>query len=115
MRTLGLAWQKMSREQFANWNHPDWPVHIEDQEFPNVADILQENRWLSFRDGGKDRSRGGSRRDKDSFDHCSQPIHARSKISRGLNARQSYLEAGADAIFPEALKSAGTSGILPGK
>jgi methylisocitrate lyase len=81
--------------------------HIEDQEFPKRCGHLAGKELVHLEEMvGKIRAAVAARRDPDFMIIARTDARAVEDFDRTLDRAQHYLEAGADAIFPEALQSA---------
>jgi methylisocitrate lyase len=81
--------------------------HIEDQEFPKRCGHLSGKSVVELSEMvGKIQAATGARRDKDFLIIARTDSRAIEDFKGAVKRAQSYLEAGADAIFPEALQSA---------
>jgi methylisocitrate lyase len=80
--------------------------HIEDQEFPKRCGHLSGKSVIELSEmTGKIKAAAGARRDKDFMIIARTDSRAVEDFKGAVRRAQSYLEAGADAIFPEALQS----------
>jgi len=81
--------------------------HIEDQEFPKRCGHLNGKSLVDGEEmAGKIKAAVAARRDDDFMIIARTDARAVEDFERTLERAQLYLEAGADAIFPEALQSA---------
>jgi methylisocitrate lyase len=81
--------------------------HIEDQEFPKRCGHLAGKEIVDLEEMvGKIKAAVAARRDPDFMIIARTDARAVEDFDRMLDRAQHYLEAGADAIFPEALQSA---------
>jgi methylisocitrate lyase len=81
--------------------------HIEDQEFPKRCGHLAGKELVGLEEMvGKIKAAVAARRDPDFMIIARTDARAVEDFDRTLDRAQHYLEAGADAIFPEALQSA---------
>ena len=81
--------------------------HLEDQEFPKRCGHLAGKTLISIEDmADKIRAAVAARRDPDFLIIARTDARAVEDFDRAVKRAQTYLEAGADAIFPEALPSA---------
>ena len=81
--------------------------HIEDQEFPKRCGHLAGKSIVDLSEMvGKIGAAASARRDKDFFIIARTDARAVEDLKRAIKRAQAYVEAGADAIFPEALQSA---------
>ncbi len=81
--------------------------HIEDQEFPKRCGHLAGKSIVDVGEMvAKIKAAVAARRDPDFLIIARTDARAVEDFDRALNRAQKYLEAGADAIFPEALQSA---------
>ena len=81
--------------------------HIEDQEFPKRCGHLAGKELVDLEEMvGKIKAAVAARRDPDFMIIARTDARAVENFDRTLDRAQHYLEAGADAIFPEALQSA---------
>jgi methylisocitrate lyase len=81
--------------------------HIEDQEFPKRCGHLAGKELVDPEEMvGKIKAAVAARRDPDFMIIARTDARAVEDFDRTLDRAQHYLEAGADAIFPEALQSA---------
>jgi methylisocitrate lyase len=81
--------------------------HIEDQEFPKRCGHLSGKELVDLEEMvGKIKAAVAARRDPDFMIIARTDARAVEDFDRMLDRAQHYLEAGADAIFPEALQSA---------
>ena len=81
--------------------------HIEDQEFPKRCGHLAGKELVDLDEMvGKIKAAIAARRDPDFMIIARTDARAVEDFDRTLDRAQHYLEAGADAIFPEALQSA---------
>ncbi len=82
-------------------------MQIEDQELPKKCGHLPGKQLISTRDMvGKIRAACEARRDPDFFLIVRTDARAVEGFSAAVRRALAYLEAGADAVFPEALESA---------
>jgi len=82
--------------------------HIEDQEFPKRCGHLAGKSIVDVEEMvGKIKVAVASRRDPDFFIMARTDARAIEDLKGAVKRAQAYVEAGADAIFPEALQSAG--------
>jgi methylisocitrate lyase len=80
--------------------------HIEDQEFPKRCGHLAGKSVVELTEMvGKIEAAASARRDKDFLIIARTDSRAVEDFKGAVKRAQSYLEAGADAIFPEALQS----------
>src|SRR5213595_4352403 len=80
--------------------------HIEDQEFPKRCGHLAGKSIVELEEMvGKIKAAVAARRDPDFMIIARTDARAVEDFDRTLDRAQQYLEAGADAIFPEALQS----------
>lgn len=81
--------------------------HIEDQEFPKRCGHLAGKSLVDVEEmAGKIRAAVAARRDPDFLIIARTDARAVEDFDRTIDRARRYLEAGADAIFPEALQSA---------
>src|SRR5207245_8897771 len=81
--------------------------HIEDQEFPKRCGHLAGKSIVDVEEMvGKIKAAVASRRDSDFFIVGRTDARAIEDLKGAVKRAQAYVEAGADAIFPEALQSA---------
>src|SRR5437667_6402287 len=81
--------------------------HIEDQEFPKRCGHLAGKSLVDVEEMvGKIKAAMAARRDADFIIIARTDARAVEDLDRTIERAQRYLEAGADAIFPEALQSA---------
>jgi methylisocitrate lyase len=81
--------------------------HIEDQEFPKRCGHLAGKSIVDLEEMvGKIRAATTARRDADFMIIARTDARAVEDFDQAVNRARKYLEAGADAIFPEALQSA---------
>ena len=81
--------------------------HIEDQEFPKRCGHLAGKELVDLEEMvGKIKAAVAARRDPDFMIIARTDARAAENFDRTLDRAQHYLEAGADAIFPEALQTA---------
>src|SRR5229473_353461 len=81
--------------------------HIEDQEFPKRCGHLAGKSLVDVDEMvGKIKAAVASRRDPDFFIMARTDARAIEDLKGAVKRAQAYVEAGADAIFPEALQSA---------
>jgi methylisocitrate lyase len=81
--------------------------HIEDQEFPKRCGHLAGKELVDLEEMvGKIKAAVAARRDPDFMIIARTDARAVENFDRTLDRAQHYLEAGADAIFPEALQTA---------
>src|SRR5467141_3198662 len=81
--------------------------HIEDQEFPKRCGHLAGKSIVDVEEMvGKIKAAVASRRDPDFFIMARTDARAIEDLKGAVKRAQAYVEAGADAIFPEALQSA---------
>ena len=81
--------------------------HIEDQEFPKRCGHLAGKSLVDVEEMvGKIKAAMAARRDADFVIIARTDARAVEDLDRTIERAQRYLEAGADAIFPEALQSA---------
>jgi methylisocitrate lyase len=81
--------------------------HIEDQEFPKRCGHLAGKELVDLEEMvGKIKAAVAARRDPDFMIIARTDARAVEDFDRTLDRAQHFLEAGADAIFPEALQSA---------
>jgi len=81
--------------------------HIEDQEFPKRCGHLAGKSIVDVEEMvGKVKAAVASRRDPDFFIMARTDARAIEDLKGAVKRAQAYVEAGADAIFPEALQSA---------
>jgi methylisocitrate lyase len=81
--------------------------HIEDQEFPKRCGHLAGKSLVDLAEMvGKIKAAVASRRDKDFLIVARTDARAVEDFKGAVKRAQNYVEAGADAIFPEALQSA---------
>src|SRR6202171_86079 len=81
--------------------------HIEDQEFPKRCGHLAGKSIVDVEEMvGKIKAAVASRRDLDFFIMARTDARAIEDLKGAVKRAQAYVEAGADAIFPEALQSA---------
>ena len=82
--------------------------HIEDQEFPKRCGHLAGKSLVDVEEmTGKIKAAVAARRDPDFMIIARTDARGVEDFDRTLDRAQRYLEAGADAIFPEALQSVG--------
>lgn len=82
--------------------------HIEDQEFPKRCGHLAGKSLIDVEEmTEKIRAAVAARRDPDFMIIARTDARAVEDFNRTVDRAQRYIEAGADAIFPEALQSAG--------
>src|SRR5881396_3077745 len=80
--------------------------HIEDQEFPKRCGHLAGKSIVDVKEmAGKIKAAVAARRDPDFMIIARTDARAVEDFDRTVNRAQRYIEAGADAIFPEALQS----------
>lgn len=80
--------------------------HIEDQEFPKRCGHLSGKSVVELSEMvGKIEAAAGARRDKDFLIIARTDSRAVENFKGAVKRAQSYVEAGADAIFPEALQN----------
>lgn len=80
--------------------------HIEDQEFPKRCGHLAGKSLVSVEDmNAKISAAAAAKRDKDFLLIARTDARAVESFTKAVERAQSYLAAGADAIFPEALQS----------
>jgi methylisocitrate lyase len=80
--------------------------HIEDQEFPKRCGHLSGKSVVELSEMvGKIEAAAGARRDKDFLIIARTDSRAVEDFKGAVKRAQSYVEAGADAIFPEALQN----------
>lgn len=80
--------------------------HIEDQEFPKRCGHLAGKTLVSFEDmNEKIAAAAAAKRDKDFLLIARTDARAVESFAKAVERAQSYLAAGADAIFPEALQN----------
>jgi methylisocitrate lyase len=80
--------------------------HVEDQEFPKRCGHLAGKSIVDVDEMvGKIKAAVGARRDPDFMIIARTDARAVEDFDRTIDRAQNYLEAGADAIFPEALQS----------
>lgn len=80
--------------------------HIEDQEFPKRCGHLAGKSLVSIEDmNAKIAAAAAAKRDKDFLLIARTDARAVESFAKAVERAQSYLAAGADAIFPEALQS----------
>jgi methylisocitrate lyase len=81
--------------------------HIEDQEFPKRCGHLAGKSIVDLEEmTGKIKAAVAARRDPDFFIIARTDARALEDFKGAIKRAQKYVEAGADAIFPEALQSA---------
>jgi methylisocitrate lyase len=81
--------------------------HIEDQEFPKRCGHLAGKMLVDIEEmAGKIKAALAARRDADFMVIARTDARGVEDFDRAIERAQRYLEAGADAIFPEALQSA---------
>src|SRR5499427_9549084 len=81
--------------------------HIEDQEFPKRCGHLAGKSLVDVEEmTGKIKAAAGARRDPDFMIIARTDARAVEDFGRTIDRAQRYVEAGADAIFPEALQNA---------
>ncbi|MDP9254332.1 MAG: methylisocitrate lyase [Verrucomicrobiota bacterium] len=81
--------------------------HLEDQEFPKRCGHLAGKTLISIEEmADKIRAAVAARRDPDFLIMARTDARSVEDFDRAVKRAQTYLEAGADAIFPEALPSA---------
>src|SRR6266566_2289666 len=81
--------------------------HIEDQEFPKRCGHVTGKSLVDVDEmTGKIKAAVGARRDPDFMIIARTDARAVEDFNRTVDRAQRYMEAGADAIFPEALQSA---------
>jgi methylisocitrate lyase len=82
-------------------------MHLEDQEFPKRCGHLSGKTLVSVDEmAEKIRAAVSARRDKDFLIVARTDARAIEGLDSAVQRAKNYLEAGADAIFPEALQSA---------
>ena len=82
-------------------------MHLEDQEFPKRCGHLSGKTLVSTEEmAEKIRAAVSARRDKDFLIVARTDARAVEGLDSAVQRAKNYLEAGADAIFPEALQSA---------
>jgi len=80
--------------------------HIEDQEFPKRCGHLAGKTLVAIEDmNEKIAAAAGAKREKDFLVIARTDARAVESFSKAIERAQSYLNAGADAIFPEALQN----------
>jgi len=80
--------------------------HIEDQEFPKRCGHLAGKSLVAVEDmNGKIAAAAAAKRDKDFLLIARTDARAVENFAKAVARAQSYLAAGADAIFPEALQN----------
>jgi len=80
--------------------------HIEDQEFPKRCGYLAGKALVAIEDmNEKIAAAAGAKREKDFLLIARTDARAVESFSKAIERAQSYLNAGADAIFPEALQN----------
>ena len=80
--------------------------HIEDQEFPKRCGHLAGKTLVALEEmNEKIAAAAGAKREKDFLLIARTDARAVESFSKAIERAQSYLNAGADAIFPEALQS----------
>lgn len=80
--------------------------HIEDQEFPKRCGHLAGKSLVAVEDmNEKIGAAAAAKRDRDFLLIARSDARAVEDFNRAVNRAHSYLEAGADAIFPEALQT----------
>jgi methylisocitrate lyase len=80
--------------------------HMEDQEFPKRCGHLAGKRLVEVEEmNEKITAAAAAKRDKDFLLIARTDARAAENFARAVERAQSYLSAGADAIFPEALQS----------
>ncbi|PYJ89807.1 MAG: methylisocitrate lyase [Verrucomicrobia bacterium] len=80
--------------------------HIEDQEFPKRCGHLAGKTLVALEDmNAKIAAAGAAKRDKDFLLIARTDARAVENFAKAVERAQSYLTAGADAIFPEALQT----------
>jgi methylisocitrate lyase len=80
--------------------------HIEDQEFPKRCGHLAGKTLVAIEDmNEKIAAAAAAKRDKDFLLIARTDARAVESFSKAIERAQSYLNAGADAIFPEALQN----------
>jgi methylisocitrate lyase len=80
--------------------------HIEDQEFPKRCGHLAGKSLVEIEDmNEKIAAAGAAKRDKDFLLIARTDARAVESFAKAVKRAQSYLAAGADAIFPEALQT----------
>lgn len=83
-------------------------IQLEDQEMPKKCGHLPGKRLVSRAEmAGKIKAAVGARLDPDFFIVARTDARAVEGIAAAVERAQAYVEAGADAIFPEALESTG--------
>src|SRR5215211_16320 len=102
MRTRGSAARRTRRELEAAGLAG---CHIEDQEFPKRCGHLAGKSLVETEEmNEKIATAAGARRDKDFLLIARTDARAVESFAKAVERAQSYLAAGADAIFPEALQ-----------
>ena len=82
-------------------------IQIEDQELPKKCGHLSGKRLVSTRDMvNKIRAASDARRDREFFIIARTDARAVEGVDEAVKRAREYIDAGADAIFPEALESA---------
>jgi methylisocitrate lyase len=82
-------------------------IQIEDQELPKKCGHLSGKRLVSASDtAGKISAANDARRDPDFFIIARTDARAVEGLESAVRRARTYIDAGADAIFPEALESA---------
>lgn len=82
-------------------------MHLEDQEFPKRCGHLAGKTLISVEEmNEKITAAARARRDKDFFIIARTDARAVEGLDSAIQRANNYLEAGADAIFPEALRTA---------
>jgi len=80
--------------------------HLEDQEFPKRCGHLAGKRLVDVEEmSAKIRAAVAAKRDRDFFVIARTDSRALENFDGAVKRAQAYLEAGADAIFPEALQT----------
>jgi methylisocitrate lyase len=81
--------------------------HIEDQEFPKRCGHLAGKSVVDVDEmAGRIKAAVGARRDEDFMIIARTDVRAVENFDRAVERSRRYIEAGADAIFPEALQNA---------
>ena len=88
--------------------------HIEDQEFPKRCGHLAGKSLVDVEEMvGRIKAAVGARRDPDFLIVARTDARAVEDFKSAINRAQKYIEAGADAIFPEALQDANEFKTFP--
>ena len=107
MPTPVLAERKTRRGRSGNLNARDWPVAISKiRNFRNVAVISPAKSLVEIEEmNEKIAAAAAAKRDKDFLLIARTDARAVESFAKAVERAQSYLGAGADAIFPEALQN----------